>query len=287
MTVLEVIQRSAEFLTKKGVESPRLHAELLLAHVVGLPRMQLYLNFQRVLTPPELESLRELVRRRGQREPLQQITGSTSFCGLEIAVNREVLVPRPETELLAECAWIFLQAPLPEPPRPVVALDFGTGSGCLAITLATRCPAARIWAVDVSAAALEVAHRNTARHQLEDRIRFFPGDGFDALPEARKFDLIVSNPPYIPTGDIAGLQPEVRDFEPRLALDGGVDGVDYYRRLAVEAAPWLHPDGRLMVEFGDGQADRLREIFSAQKWVVEAVREDYTQRPRILVARRN
>ena len=286
MTVLEVIQRSTEFLTKKGVDSSRLQAELLLAHVLKLPRMQLYLNFQRVLSAPELEATRELVRRRGLREPLQQITGATSFCGLELAVTRDVLVPRPETELLAECAWIFLQAPLPEPPRPVSVLDFGTGTGCLAIALANHCPAAHVWAVDASDAALEVARRNAASHRLEDRIRFFPGDGFCALPEPRTFDLIVSNPPYIPSGDIAGLQPEVRDFEPRLALDGGVDGLDYYRRLAEEAPSWLHSDGRLMVEFGDGQANPLRDLFSSQKWIVEAVRDDYTQRPRILVARR-
>jgi len=287
MTVLEVIQRSAEFLTKKGVDSPRLQAELLLAHVLKLPRMQLYLNFERSLSTPDLEGMRELVRRRGLREPLQQVTGSTSFCGLEIAVTREVLVPRPETELLAESAWIFLKTPPPAPPCAPNALDFGTGSGCLAIALAAKCPAAQICALDISSAALLVARANAARHQLEDRIAFFPGDGFGALPEAAEFDLIVSNPPYIPSGDIAGLSPEVRDFEPRQALDGGPDGLDYYRRLAVEAPPWLRLEGRLMVEFGDGQADSLRAIFTAQKWVVEAVQEDYTHRPRILVARRN
>jgi len=285
--VLEVIQRSAEFLGKKGVDSPRLQAELLLAHVVKLPRMQLYLNFQRELAPAEVESMRELVRRRGLREPLQQITGSTSFCGLELAVTREVLVPRPETELLAERAWLFLQAPAAESDRPAMVLDFGTGSGCLAITLAARCPQARIWALEVSPTALEVARRNTASHGLTERIRFFPGDGFGALPEVVEFDLIVSNPPYIPSGELAGLQPEVRDFEPRGALDGGADGLDYYRRLAVEAAPWLRSEGRLMLEFGDGQAERLREIFLAQKWIVEAVQEDYTHQPRIMALRRN
>ena len=284
--VLEVIQRSAEFLGKKGVDSPRLQAELLLAHVIHLPRMQLYLNFQRELAPPEVESMRELVRRRSQREPLQQITGSTSFCGLEIAVTREVLVPRPETELLAERAWKFLQTPVTESPRPATALDFGTGSGCLAITLAARCPEAQIWAIDISAAALEVARRNTAHHGLDQRIQFFHGDGFAALPATAQFDLMVSNPPYIPSGELADLQPEVRDFEPRGALDGGVDGLDYYRRLALEAGPWLRPGGRLMLEFGDGQAGPLNEVFQAQKWVVEAVEEDYTQRPRIMVVGR-
>jgi release factor glutamine methyltransferase len=287
MTVLEVIQRSADFLTKKGVDSPRLHAELLLAHLLQLPRMQLYLDFQRELTPLEVESMRELVRRRGLREPVQQLTGSTSFCGLEITVTREVLVPRPETELLAECAWVFLKTPPQTSPPAPSALDFGTGSGCLAIALATHCPGAHVRAIDISPAALDVARQNAVRHGLEDRIQFFPGDGFAALPEAEEFDLIVSNPPYIPSGEIRSLQPEVRDFEPRQALDGGSDGLDYYRRLAAEAAPWLRSGGRLMVEFGVGQADSLREVFSAQKWVVEAVKEDYNRCPRILVAYRN
>ena len=284
---MEVIQRSAEFLTRKGVDSPRLQSELLLAHLLKLPRMQLYLNFQSEVGTPEVESMRELVRRRGLREPLQQLTGSASFCGLEIAVTRDVLVPRPETELLAECAWTFLKTHTSAPAPAASALDFGTGSGCLAIALATHCPEAHLRAVDCSTTALEVARRNAATHRLEDRIQFFPGDGFGALPEAEEFALIVSNPPYIPSGEIARLQPEVRDFEPRQALDGGPDGLDYYRRLALEAPPWLRPGGRLMVEFGDGQADSLRELFSAQKWVVEAVKEDYTRRPRILVAHRS
>ena len=287
MTVLEAIQRSAEFLTKKGVDSPRLQAELLLAHVLKLPRMQLYLNFQRELTPAETEALRGLVRRRGLREPLQQITGSTCFCGLEIAVSRDVLVPRPETELLAERAWQFLQALPGLSTAPPAVLDFGTGSGCLAIALAAQCPAAQIWAVDISPAALEMARQTSRQHGCLDRIQFLAGDGFGALPTAAAFDLILSNPPYIPSHEIAGLQPEVRDFEPRQALDGGADGLDYYRRLAAEAAPRLRPSGRLMVEFGDGQAEALRGIFAAQKWVVEAIQEDYTQRPRILVAGRD
>ena len=142
MTVLEAIQRSTEFLARKGVDSPRLQTELLLAHLLQRPRMQLYLNFERSLTPPEVETFRELVKRRGQREPLQHILGSTSFCGLEIAVNRNVLIPRPETELLAERGWTFLNRLSTLNPQPT-ALDFGTGSGCLAIALAHHCPAAR------------------------------------------------------------------------------------------------------------------------------------------------
>ncbi len=287
MTVLEVIQRSAKFLGEKGVESPRLQAELLLAHQLKLPRMRLYLDFERALTPAELDAFRELIKRRGQREPLQHIVGSTSFCGLEIAVNRHVLIPRPETELLAERGWSFLNQLSTSGSQSLTALDFGTGSGCLAIALAWKCPAAAVWAVDISAEALDLARQNAARHGMAERIRFLHGDGFGAVAPGVRFDLMVSNPPYIPSGEIATLQAEVRDYDPRGALDGGTDGLDYGRRLAAEAAAWLKPQGRLMMEFGDGQADRLRELFQEQKWIVESVVEDYTRRPRFLVAARS
>ncbi len=286
MTVLEAIQRSAEFLAKKGVDSPRLQAELLLAHLLKVPRMKLYLSFERVLVAGEVDAFRGLITRRGQREPLQHIVGSTSFCGFEIAVNRHVLVPRPETELLAERGWTFLNQLPAVQSRPATALDFGTGSGCLAIALACKCPAAEIWAVDVSPEALAMARENAARHGGAARIRFLEGDGFAALPPDARFDLIISNPPYIPSEEIASLQPEVRDHDPRGALDGGADGLDYGRRLAAEAARFLNPDGRLMLEFGDAQAGLLRPIFEEQNWIVETIAEDYTRRPRILVARR-
>ena len=282
MTVLEVIQRSSEFLTKKGVESPRLQIELLLAHLLGLPRMQLYLNFERVLTPAELETLRALVKRRGQREPLQHIVGSTSFCGLELAVNRHALIPRPETELLAERAWQFLST---LNSQPSTVLDFGTGSGCLAIALAVKCPTAQLFAIDISREALALAKHNAVRQNVADRIRFFAGDGVAALPNGVRFNLIVANPPYIPSATIDTLAPEVREHDPRLALDGGADGLDFYRRLAKEAAPFLQSDGRIMLELGDGQAGAVSELFQQQKWVVEAVQEDYSRQPRILVAR--
>jgi release factor glutamine methyltransferase len=287
VTVLEAIQRSTEFLAKKGVDSPRLQTELLLAHLLRRPRMQLYLNFARELTPPEVEGFRELVKRRGQREPLQHILGSTSFCGLEIAVSRHVLVPRPETELLAERGWTFLQHLSTLNPQPATALDFGTGSGCLAIALAFKCPAAQVQAIDLSLEALAVARDNAARHAVVERIQFRHGDGFAAVPAGTQFDLIISNPPYIPSAEIAALQPEVRDYDPRGALDGGPDGLDYYRRLAAESAPFLSPGGRLMVEFGDGQAESVRGILQPQKWIVETIQEDYNHQPRILIARRD
>jgi release factor glutamine methyltransferase len=280
MTVLEGIQKSAEFLGKKNIDSPRLQAELLLAHVLKLPRMKLYLNFERALTDAETDAYRELIKRRAQREPLQHIVGSTSFCGLEIAVNRNVLVPRPETELLAELGWQFLNN---SPDGR--ALDFGTGSGCIAIALAVKCPAAKIFALDVSPDALAVARQNAAANNVTEKIEFLQGDGFAALSKVSAFDLIISNPPYIPTAEIETLDPEVRDFDPRGALDGGPDGLDFYRRFAAEARGFLKPGGKITLEFGDGQGDSIRRIFEAQNWIVEAIREDYTHRERILIAK--
>lgn len=300
MTVLEVIQRSTEHLAKRGVDSPRLQIELLLAQVLHLPRLNLYLNFDRVLTESELDAVRQMVRRRGQREPLQQILGSASFCGLELALTPAVLVPRPETELLAERAWKFLLArqagapsqgaalhegqPPTSAPQPSTALDFGTGSGCLAIAVAANCPGSLVYALDISAAALAVATANAARHGVADRIRFLSGDGFSPLPDGVRFDLIVANPPYIPSLQIASLQPEVRDFDPRPALDGGPDGLAVIRRLAAEAPPFLRPEGRLMLEFGDGQAQSVSALCQAHGWHVEALEPDYSGRPRFLIA---
>jgi release factor glutamine methyltransferase len=190
-----------------------------------------------------------------------------------------------------------------------VALDFGTGSGCIAIALAVKCPAAKVVATDVSPDALASARENAARHNVAERIEFLHGDGFAALEKGwgerprepggnaladgspgvspHQFDLIISNPPYIPSAEIATLQPEVRDFDPRAALDGGADGLDFYRKLAVEAKPFLKPGGKIMLEFGDGQADAIRKIFEAEKWIVEAVKEDYSHRARILIAQTN
>ncbi len=287
MTVLEGIQKSTEFLAKRDVESARLQAELLLAHVLKLPRMKLYLNFERALTDVETNTFRDLVKRRSQREPLQHIIGSTSFCGFEITVNRHVLVPRPETEILAEAGWSFLST---INHQSSTALDFGTGSGCIAIALAAKCPSAKITALDISSEALEVAKRNAARNNVADRIEFHQGDSLQTLvgrvaPRAPLFDLIISNPPYIPAAEIETLEPEVRDYDPRSALDGGADGLDFYRRFAAEARDFLNPNGKIMLEFGDGQGEAVRKIFEAQNWIVEAIREDYTQRQRILIAR--
>jgi release factor glutamine methyltransferase len=286
VTVLEVIQRSTGFLGRKGVDAPRLQIELLLAHVLQLPRLNLYVNFDKTLTTKELETIRQLVQRRGNHEPLQYILGSACFCGLEMLVTPDVMIPRPETELLAERAWQYLNALTDASAQPPCVLDFGTGSGCVAIAIAVHCPLAQVYAVEISPGALAIARANTARHHQEARIRFFEGDGLAPLAPELRFDLIVANPPYIASADLDQLQPEVRDHEPRAALDGGADGLVYFRRLAIEAGRFLRHSGRLMLEFGDGQAERIREILHAHHWEVEAVHNDYTGRPRMLTSRR-
>jgi release factor glutamine methyltransferase len=282
VTVLEAIQRGTDFLAKRGVESARLNTELLLAHALKLPRLKLYLDFQRVLSEEEVAATRELIQRRGAREPLQQIVGSTSFCGLDITVTPQVLIPRSETELLAEKAWLHLNAL----GRPAKVLDMATGSGCISVSIASQSPLAVIHASDISVPALEVARENARRLGLSERIQFHHSDLFQNLPSDLKLDLIVSNPPYIPTAEIDLLAPEVRQFDPLLALDGGTDGLDFYRFIATKAQLLLSERGRLMLEFGDGQAPALVALFEGMGWRGIEIAKDYTGRERILIAER-
>lgn len=283
MTVLETIQKGSDFLTRKGVDSPRLQIELLLEHVLKLPRLNLYLEFEREVTPDETSALRTLIQRRGEGEPLQHLIGNTCFCGIEIDVNRNVLIPRPETELLAERAWNCAQ----QSSSPVRVLDFGTGSGCLPILIALKCPEASVHAIDISKEALAVAEENARKHGVDDQIEFHLGDGFDALPDDLNFDLIVSNPPYIPSDEIASLQKEVRDYDPRLALDGGADGLDFYRRLATEGIKRISKGGTLMLEIGDGQGNDVSKLLQQSGWSLEAVENDYAKRERMVIAHRH
>jgi len=280
VTVLEVIQRSANYLAERGVESPRLQVELILAQVLHTPRLKLYLDFNRTLTEPEADAARLMVKRRGQREPLQHILGSTSFCGLEIEVNSHVLIPRPETEILAERAWNLLNA------QPLV-LDLGTGSGCIAIAIAHHCRTAIVHATDISPAALDTARRNAKRHNVVDRISFYEGALFQSVAPGTQYQLIVTNPPYIPTAEIADLQPEVRDHDPGAALDGGPDGLAIIREIAANAPQFLVPGGTLLLEFGDGQGAAVRELFSRPPWEAAAIEKDFSRRERILIAQRN
>jgi len=281
VTVLEVIRRSAEYLESKGVDSPRLQIELLLAHVLKAPRLKLYLDFDRQLSVGELETLRAMVKRRGEREPLQYILGTTSFCGIEISVTPAVLIPRPETELLVEQASAFLAS---RGDQAATVLDFGTGSGCIAIAIARKFSACAVHAIDASEDALQIARANAER--VTAKVHFSRGSAIDDLTSPRTFDLVVSNPPYIPDGEVETLQPEVRDYEPRLALGGGREGLDFYRMIASQARGRLATNGKVIVELGHGQEAAARAIFAGEGWFVEAVVKDYGGTPRILIARR-
>jgi release factor glutamine methyltransferase len=281
---LEALQKGAEYLGRKEVESPRLQVEWLLAHLLQMPRLQVWLNHDRQLTEIQVESLRAGIKRRGNREPLQHILGTAAFCGREFKVDRRVLVPRPETELLAEQGWKWLKEHAKSTATQLNALDLGTGSGCLAITLACQCDRLAVVASDLSPDALALARENARALGVGDRVDFRHGEGLSPLTPGEVFDLLITNPPYIPRAEIDQLQPEVRDFDPRLALDGGADGLTIYRLLAAAAAAHLKPGGRLMAEFGDNQGPRLVEIFSQHGWRVEPLVADYSGRARILVA---
>lgn len=282
MTVLEIIQKSTEFLAKKGVQSPRLQSELILAHILGVPRLQLYLDYNKPVEEKYVNTMRELVVKRAQRIPLQHLLGNTVFCALEFKTTEKALIPRPETELLAET--VINLANKFDNPR---ILDFGTGSGCLAVTVAKRCPSANVTAIDISEEALELAKENALKHDVYDRIKFILSDGFKEISTENKFDIIMSNPPYIPTGEIQELEPEVRDYEPRIALDGGSDGLDMYRRLSIEAQNYINNDNYMVLEIGAGQTTAVSEIMKKNGWIVESIIADYNKIQRIVMLRPN
>jgi len=261
MTSVEALQQGADTLAAAGVDAPRVDAEWLLAYVLNCPRAELALRRTADLSAEEKAQWESLIAQRAKRIPLQHLLGTAVFCGLDFAVNRHVLVPRPETELLAEQAWGFASS-LPSP----TVLDFGTGSGCLAIVLAANCPDAQIRALDISSEALAMARVNAERNGMEKRIEFHEGDGREGLPGEEAFDLVLANPPYIPTGDLPALQTEVREHDPALALDGGADGLEFYRALSTVALARLKPAGRLMFEVGDGQAEPVRALLDEAGW---------------------
>ncbi len=251
-TTLKVLTWTTGYLTDKGVENARREAEWLLCESTGLDRVGLYLAFDKPLLDAELATYRALVVRRGKREPLQHILGSQEFDGLSFEVSPAVLIPRHDTETLLEAALFHA-------PQAKSILDVGTGSGCIAISLARHLPQAQVTAVDLSPDAVAVAIRNATSNQV--RIEFLQGSFFEPVVN-RRFDLIVSNPPYITTADLAELQPEVRDFEPRLALDGGPDGLDAYRALTSAAPHHLQPGGWLLFEVGAGQSEEVSNLLA-------------------------
>ncbi len=253
MTVRALIKDGAARLAAAGVPDPRLDAEYLLAEALHAPRLNLLLSMETAVPPAAAEQFENSLRRREMREPLQYILGSQPFFGLTLTVTPDVLIPRGDTEAL--CEWALDTLPRTAPAQ---VLDLCTGSGALAIAIRHERPQAQVTAADISPAALAVARQNACA--LHVAVRFVQGDLF-APVAGQVFDLIVSNPPYIPTGDLSGLQREVQ-FEPSLALDGGADGLDFYRRILRDAPRYLSAEGRLGLEIGDGEADAVAAMMA-------------------------
>ena len=244
-TVIRLIRWTSDYFQDKGLDTPRLDAEVLLADLLGLDRVGLYVNFDRPLNPDELAAYRERVKRRAAREPAAYITGRREFYSLDLAVSPAVLIPRPETELLVDEALALAGRRRP----PLALCDLGTGSGAVALALAHRLPEAEVHAVDVSPQALEVARANAAKLGLAERIEFFEGNLYEPVPQTGAgYDIITANLPYVPRPAFADMAPEVRDHEPRLSLDGGEDGLDLIRRAVAGAGPFLKPGGALLLE---------------------------------------
>lgn len=276
--LLDILENTSRFFAAKGLENARLQAELLLAAVLGVKRLDLYLQFDRPLHPSEVDRYREYVRQRLRRVPVQYITGVAAFRHLELAVTPAVLIPRPETEVLVEVALELL----PEGGR---VLDLCCGSGAVALSLAQEAASAEVVAADVSAAALEAAKANGQRCGLAGRVEWHCGDLFAPLCGTEPFDLVAANPPYVRRGDLAQLAPEVRDYEPHLALDGGEDGLAYHRRIAQEAADFMRPGGYLLLEVGDGQSAAVADLLTrSDRLTAVQIRPDLNQIPRVVVA---
>ena len=253
-TVKRVLDWSIEYLKENGSDSPRLDAEILLAHSCGWQRIQLYTNYEQPLTPAQRGVMRELIQRRAQAEPVAYLVGFREFFSLDFAVNSAVLIPRPDTETLVRAALDKLKGRT----NPSV-LDIGTGSGCIAVVLAVQCPTASITALDISTEALAVATSNADKHSMNDRVRFLESDVFSAV-QGQQFDVIVSNPPYIREDELAGLDADVRDHEPTGALVSGVDGLDVVRRIVADAAGHLTDGGHLLLEIDGKQAETVAEL---------------------------
>lgn len=280
-TVQKAVLWATEDFRKKGIESPRLEAELLLGHILKLDRVRLILNAQKPLTDLELGAFRKAIVRRRGGEPMAYILGHREFFGRRFLVDENVLIPRPDTEILLETVLSKTKH------RTLFgrALDLCTGSGCLAISFAKARPTWRVTGTDLSAQALEVARKNALSHGALWGVRFLVGDLFQALPSEEKFEIIMSNPPYIPTQDVAQLGVGVRDFEPHLALDGGQDGLDFYPRLAHGALGALIPGGVLAVEVGAGQAQKVEQLFVQAGFVAPQRFKDYGGHERVVCVR--
>lgn len=279
-TIRALMEWTERHFQQKGIESPRLEAQLLLAHALDCRKTELYTRWDEVIGEDKRSKFRDLIRRRLEGCPVQYLLGYREFFLLQLEVTPAVLIPRPESELLVTEALNHLK--LREAPR---VLDVGTGSGCIALAVAHRHKSARITGSDISAEAIEVARRNAAKHKLAERVQFVLSDLFASM-DSEQFDVIVSNPPYVSAPEYAELGPQVRDFEPRLALDGGPDGYAIYDRLIPAAAERLASGGVLLLEIGFRQEDGVRQRFVAAGLQTGPAIRDDQRLPRVMIGRR-
>ncbi len=281
-TIKDLLTLTTGYFSEIGIESPRLDAEVLLAHILGVDRIDLYVNYDRPLNKSEVDAYRRAVAERGRRRPVAYITGKREFMSLSFHVGEGVLIPRPETEILVEAVSERLKARGIAQPY---ILDLGTGSGCIAVTLAKEFPMGKVWAIDISPDALKVAKTNSIEHGVSDRITFLQGDLFvplASLHEKITFDVLISNPPYIPSRDLVALAPEIREYEPQVALDGGESGLVYYERILMEGPGYLKPGGIMGLEVGAGQGQALHDKAMVFFKEVEMIR-DYSGIERVLL----
>jgi release factor glutamine methyltransferase len=306
-TIQKLLNWITEYLTNKGIDSPRLSAELLLSHVLGMKRIELYTQFNKHVAKQQLDKLHDLVKRAGQHEPIAYLTGKAEFYSLELKVTPDCMIPRPETELLAERAIEFLRT------RPIrnstmrqisrkeevsngassgtqFVCDLCTGCGCIAVAIARNLPDARIIATDISDAALNVAAINVEEHQLTKRITLLLGDLFDPIVphlDVTEFDLIVCNPPYVSASEFEKLDKNIKDYEPKLALLAGEDGLDIYRRIIEKADQFLKPDAALMLEIGYDQGPAVKEMLEKTSAFAEIkIEKDLDNNDRIVIAKK-
>ncbi|MCE5185187.1 MAG: peptide chain release factor N(5)-glutamine methyltransferase [Planctomycetaceae bacterium] len=286
-TIKKLLEWVTGYFEQKGVDAPRLSAELLLCHVLKLERIQLYTLYDRLAEKPQLETLRGLVKRAGEQEPIAYLVGRCEFYSLPLKITPDCLIPRPETEQLAEKAILFLRGR----PGPQRALDLCTGSGCIAAAIARSVKDVHVVATDISDKALNVAAENMERLKLTEKVQLLCGDLFDPLItglDDTHFDLIASNPPYVSDAEYEKLDKNVKDYEPAHALRAGVDGLDVYRRIIAQASDFLKSDGALMMEIGYAQGPAVRQLLDESGSFAEIkIEKDFANNDRIAIAKKH